>query len=108
MEDKILTKKPLSKTELIGNIANESGLLRDQVEAVLNGLVNQIKKSMEKDGPETFTFFGLFKIYKFKKSATPPKEIPDLTDPGKLCKLPAQPPKTVVKLRALSGLKEIA
>ena len=57
-------KKAPSKSEVLNNIAETTGLNRKQVQAVLDALSEEIKKSLGKKGTGTFQIPGLVKIEK--------------------------------------------
>ena len=53
------TKKPATKTEILQNIAEATGLSRKDVGGVLEALSAEIKKGVSKRGPGAFTLPGL-------------------------------------------------
>lgn len=101
-------KKPLTKTQLIANLADETGLTKQQVGSVLDGLTGQIRKSIGRNGPGALTLPGLLKIVKVKKPAVPAaKNIPNPFKPGETYDRKAKPATSVVKIRPLKNLKEM-
>lgn len=101
-------KKPLTKTELLNNIADESGLSKKEVAAVLESLSGQIKKSLGRRGPGAFTIPGLLKIEKKKVPARKAKRgVPNPFKPGELMDVKARPASSKVKVRPLKNLKEM-
>ena len=80
-------KKPLTKTEILTSIAEETELTRKQVSAVFEALSGQIKKSLGNRGPGTFAIPGLVKIEK-KKVPDPIQQDPPVV-PGAKAILPA-------------------
>ncbi len=62
-------KKPLSKTELLANLATATDLSKKQVAAVLEALAAEIKTSLGNRGAGAITIPGLLKI---EKNASPP------------------------------------
>ena len=101
-------KKPLTKTQLIGEIAEETGLTKQQVGSVLDGLTTQIRKSLEKSGPGALTLPGLLKIVKQEKPARPARKgVPNPFKPGETMDIAAKPASEAIKIRALKGLKDM-
>ena len=62
--------KAPSKGEILKTAADEAGLSRKQVSAVLESLSGQIRKSLGKKGVGTFTVPGLMRINVVNKPAT--------------------------------------
>lgn len=103
-------KKPLTKSQFLTAVAEESGLTKAQVTDVWNAVTNVILKQIGKNrrGPGQVTLPGLLKIVKIKKPATPAKKgVPNPFKPGELMDVAAKPAKNVVKLRPLKGLKDM-
>ncbi|HPY77852.1 MAG TPA: HU family DNA-binding protein, partial [Anaerohalosphaeraceae bacterium] len=63
--------KPASKSEILSNIAQKTGLSRKQVASVFEALSGQIKAAVGKKGPGVFALPGLVKITVVHKPATP-------------------------------------
>ncbi len=101
-------KKAPSKSEVMNNIAEETGLTKKQVGAVLEALASEIKKSLSNKGPGLFSIPGLVKIEKKKVPARPAqKNVPNPFKPGELMDRPAKPASVKVKVRALKNLKDM-
>jgi nucleoid DNA-binding protein len=101
--------KPLTKTELLANIATATELPKTQVAAVLEALAAEIQKSLGNKGAGMITIPGLVKIEKKKVSARPAqKGVPNPFKPGELMDRPAKPAYNKVKVRALKLLKDMA
>jgi nucleoid DNA-binding protein len=99
--------KAMTKSELMGNIAQECDLKRKQVAAVLESLTKNIKKAMGKQG--LFVLPGLLKIEKKKMPARPARKgVPNPFKPGETMDVPAKPATTKIKVRALKALKAMA
>ena len=62
MAQEAASKKPLTKTELLSNIAAATDLPKQQVAAVIDALTDQIKQSLGNEGPGAVTLPGLVKI----------------------------------------------
>ena len=98
--------KAPTKGEILTSVATETGLSRKQVSAVLDSLTEQIKKSLGKKGPGTFTVPGLMRINVIQKPATKARKgINPFTKLEVMFK--AKPARKVVKVRPLKSLKEM-
>jgi nucleoid DNA-binding protein len=103
------TKKPLTKTELLANIATATEVPKKQVVAVLEALAAEIKKSLGSKGAGAITIPGLMKIEKKKVPARKAqKGVPNPFKPGELMDRPAKPAYSKVKVRALKSLQDMA
>ena len=101
-------KKPPTKTEVLKSVAEETGLTKKQVEAVMEALAAQIKKSIGPRGAGAFTIPGLVKITKKKIPARPArKNVPNPFKPGEVRDIPAKPATNKVQVRPLKGLKDM-
>ena len=101
-------KKPLTKTELLTNIATSTEVPKKQVVAVLEALVAEIQKSLGNKGAGAITIPGLVKIEKKKVPARKAeKGVPNPFKPGELMDRPAKPACCKVKVRALKLLKDM-
>ncbi len=101
-------KKSMSKTELVGRIADATELTKRDVSAVLHCLSDQIEKSLGKRGPGVFTLPGLVKIEKKKVPARKARRgVPNPFKPGELMDVAAKPATTKVKIRPLKSLKDM-
>ncbi len=65
------SKKSPSKSEILANVAEATGVNKKDVSAVLEALGNEIKKAMGSKGPGVFAIPGLVKIEKKKVPARP-------------------------------------
>jgi nucleoid DNA-binding protein len=101
-------KKPLTKSEILNGICEETELTRKQVNAVFEALNGQIKKSLGSRGPGVFAIPGLVKIEKKKVPAKPArKNVPNPFRPGETMDIAAKPASTKIKVRALKNLKQM-
>jgi len=106
---KAAPKKPLTKTELLANIATTTDVPKKQVAAVLEALSAEIKKSVSSKGAGAITIPGLVKIEKKKGPArAAQKNVPNPFKPGEFMDRPAKPAYNKVKVRALKLLKDMA
>jgi nucleoid DNA-binding protein len=103
------SKKPLTKTEILANIAAATELSKKDVAAVLEALAKEIQKGLSNKGAGAFTIPGLVKIEKKRIPARPAqKGVPNPFKPGELMDRAAKPAYNKVKVRALKTLKEMA
>ena len=102
-------KKPLTKTQFVTQIAEETGLTKKEVSAVLDAQTNVIRKQLTaRGGAGAVTIPGLLKIQKHKVPARAAKKgVPNPFKPGELMDVAARPAFTKVKVRALKGLKDM-
>lgn len=101
-------EKPMTKSELIGNIAEECELTKNQVTAVLEALSGNIKKSLSSSGAGKFILPGLLKVEKKMVPARKAKKgVPNPFKPGELMDMKAKPASTKVVVRPLSNLKDM-
>ena len=101
-----VVKQPMTKTQLLTEIAQETGLTRKQVADVLDSLGGQIQRHIKKRGAGTFTLPGLLKIKTLRKPAKKARKgINPFT--GEETTFAAKPAHTVVKIQPLKGLKDM-
>jgi nucleoid DNA-binding protein len=99
------TGKAPTKSEVLTNIAEETGLSRKQVSSVFDALAGQVKKSLAGRGPGKFVVPGLMKLKVVKKPATKARKgINPFTKEETVFK--AKPARTVVKIQPLKSLKD--
>ena len=102
-------KDRYSKTQIIGEIADNTGLTRKEVGAVFDELSDLVERHVKKRGCGEFTLPGLLKIVTKKKPAQKARKgVPNPFRPGELMDVPAKPATTQVKVRPLKKLKEYA
>jgi nucleoid DNA-binding protein len=101
-------KKAPSKTEILSNIANATGLAKKDVANVIDALGAEIKKGLSARGAGVFTIPGLVKIERKKVPARKAQTgVPNPFKPGELMDRPAKPASVKVKVRALKNLKSM-
>lgn len=102
-------KDKYSKTQILTEIAENTGLSRMQVSSVFEELGILVERHIKKRGCGEFTLPGLLKIVTKKKPAQKAKKgVPNPFKPGELMDVPAKPASIQVKVRALKKLKEFA
>ena len=95
--------KRMSKTEFIEAVANESGLDKKQVNAVLEGMTGVIYKELKSDNEVVIP--GLVKLTTVKKPAVPEREgINPFTKEPTVFK--AKPARKVLKARPVKAAKD--
>ena len=100
-------KDKLSKTQILDQIAESTGLARKQVSAVLDSLTDVIEAHVKKNAVGEFVLPGLLKISTVRKPATEARKgINPFTKEEVTFK--AKPASTAVKVRPLKKLKDMA
>ena len=100
-------KDKYSKTQILDHIAENTDLTRKQVGAVLEELGNVIEAHIKKRSVGEFVMPGLFKIVTVRKPATKARKgVNPFT--GEEMMFKAKPATTVVKVRPLKKLKDMA
>jgi nucleoid DNA-binding protein len=98
--------KPMSKSEIVAEIAGATGLAKKQVSAVFEAMAGQIKKSLGRTGPGVYTVPGLMKCMVVRKPATKARKgINPFT--GEETMFKAKPARNIVKIRPLKSLKDM-
>lgn len=102
-------KAPMTKTELLNQLAEATGVARKDVAAVIDELGNVIDSHLKKGAPGTFTLPGLLKIKTVQKPAKKAqKNVPNPFKPGEKMDVKARPASVQVKVLALKKLKDMA
>lgn len=100
-------KKPMTKTEILNEIAQNTELTKKQVSAVFDELGVLMERHIKKRAPGQFTFPGFFKIEVKSKPATKARKgINPFTKEEVVFK--AKPARRAVKIRPLKKVKEMA
>lgn len=99
-------KKAATKSEILGGIADQTGLTKKQVGSVFDALSGMIQRDLKKNGPGVFSVPGLMKIKVVRKPATKARKG---TNPftGEEMVFKAKPARNVVKVQALKNLKDM-
>ncbi len=99
-------KKPMTKSAIIGEIAENTKLTKKQVSSVLDELSILIERHIKKRSPGQFTLPGLMKIeVKKKPAAKARKGFNPFTKEETMFK--AKPARKVVKIQPLKRVKEM-
>ena len=97
----------LTKTQIVGGIADNTGLSKKQVSDVMQQLETLIEGSIKKRGAGEFTIPGLMKITTVRKPAVKARKgINPFT--GEETWFKAKPARTQVRIRPLKKLKGFA
>ncbi len=100
-------KERYSKSQILDHIATETDLTRKQVAAVLDSLTGVIERHVGKRGVGEFVLPGLLKVSTVRKPAVKARKgINPFTKEETMFK--AKPATTVVKVRPLKKLKDMA
>lgn len=96
-----------TKSQVVGELAENTGLNKSQVNAVLDELTSIIERHIKKRGAGEFSLPGLLKIKTVKKPARKARKgVNPFT--GEQTTFKARPASTAVKVTALKGLKDMA
>lgn len=98
--------RPMSKSQVIGGIAEATGLTKKQVQAVFDSLLEHVQQELGKKGPGVFVLPGLLKLRVIRKPATKAREgVNPFTGEKTIFK--AKPARNVVKATAVKALKDM-
>src|SRR3954452_9227522 len=101
------TARAMSKSALLQELAQATGLERKQVGEVLDALENVIKDQLSKKGPGVFSLLDLVKIRTVVKPARKAGVQPNPFKPGEMMEVKARPESQEVKVVVLKGLKDL-
>ena len=102
--------KPLTKSQFLSAIAEESGKTKQDIDNIWDSIRSVVLKQIGKNQNNTgeITLPGLLKIVRIEKPAKPAKKgVPNPFKPGELMDIEAKPAKCVLKLKPLKGLKDM-
>ncbi|MBE8214721.1 MAG: DNA-binding protein [Endozoicomonadaceae bacterium] len=103
----VAIKEKFTKTQIIGEISENTGLPRNKIKVVFEELELLIERHIKKKSCGEFTLPGLLKVVTKKKPAQKAKKnVPNPFKPGEFMDVPAKPAKTQVKVRPLKKLKD--
>tara|TARA_R100000687_G_C6315726_1_gene102601 strand:- start:38 stop:412 length:375 start_codon:yes stop_codon:yes gene_type:complete len=98
---------PMTKSQIIAQISDSTGLTKKDVNSVFDELTDIMEGHLKKRGAGQFTLPGLFKAVTQKKPATKARKgINPFT--GQETTFAAKPARTMVKVRPLKKLKDMA
>lgn len=100
-------RKPFTKSQFVAALCEQTGLARKDIVSVLECIPDIVSAHVKKQGPEVFSWPGMFKIQVIKKPATKARQgINPFTGESMMFK--AKPASRRVKIRPLKQLKEMA
>ena len=106
MAKKAASPKPPTKSEILNNLAERTGLNKKEVQTVLDALTAEIENAIGKKGPGVFTLPGLCKIVVQNKPATKKRQVRNPAT-GEMVWSGPKPASKAVKVRPLKALKEM-
>ncbi len=99
--------KPPTKSEIMNNMAESTGLSKKEIAAVMEALTQEIENNISKKGAAgQFTIPGLCKIVVQHKPALPKRQVRN-PGTGEMVWAKPRPARKVVKIRSLKGLKDM-
>ncbi len=102
-------KESMTKTQVLSEIAESTGLSKKEVASVFEELSVVIDRHIRKRAVGQFTLPGLLKIKTVKKPARKARKgVPNPFKPGELMDVAAKPATTKVKILPLKKLKDMA
>lgn len=102
-------REKMTKTQVLNEISENTGLSKKEVNAVLDELGIVIERHIKKRAVGEFTLPGLLKIKTVKKPAQKAKKgVPNPFRPGETMDVAAKPASTKVKVLPLKKLKDMA
>ena len=99
--------KPPTKSQILTEMAESTGLPKKDVAAVLDALTEQIAGQLGKGGSGQFTIPGLCKGVVQHKPATKKRQVRNPAT-GEMVWAAPKPARRVVKVRPLKALKDMA
>ena len=101
-------KKAMTKTQILAEIAEHTGLSKSDVSAVLDELGVVIERHIKKRAVGSFTLPGLLKIKTVKRPAQKARKgVPNPFRPGETMDVAAKPATTRVRINSLKKLKDM-
>jgi nucleoid DNA-binding protein len=97
--------KGLSKSDVLNELSEKTGLQRKQVAGVLEELGNIIERQLGKKGPGIFTVPGLLKM-KVREKKAQPAGMRKNPFTGEMKMSPAKPASRTIRVTALKKLKD--
>jgi nucleoid DNA-binding protein len=100
------TAKRMTKAQIVGELAEKTGLSKKDVQALFDQLRELVKKELGKRGPGEFVIPDLLKL-KVKKVAAKPKRKGKDPFTGEEKEFPAKPASKKVRATPLKKLKDL-
>ena len=100
---------PLTKSQIINTLSEDTNLSRKDVKAVIDSLGDLVHAHIKPRAGGIFKLPGMFKIQVVKKPATKARKgVPNPFRPGETMDVAAKPASRRVKILALKNLKDMA
>ena len=101
-------KSPLTKSQIVRTIAEDTGLSRRDVAAVLKSLGELIRSHVKPRSCGLFRLPGMLRISVVRKPAAKARKgVPNPFRPGETMDVPAKPASRRVRIYALKGLRDM-
>lgn len=100
------TRTAYTKVELLNTLAEDSGVTKKEVVAVLDSLADVLESHIKKNAVGQFTMPGLFKVKTVRKKATKARKGINPFS-GEEIMFQAKPARTVVKILPLKKMKDM-
>jgi nucleoid DNA-binding protein len=100
-------EKPITKVQLMMNLAEKTGLNKKQIGDVFDALKEEISESLGKKGVGQFTIPDICKIVRVEKKALPKRKVRN-PQTGEEQWADPKPASTTVKCKPLKKLKDMA
>jgi len=100
-------EKPFTTAQIITHLAEETGLTKNDVKAVLGSLEELITAHLKKKGVQKFNFLGLAQ-FKIDRMPRRPKRMGRNPATGEEIEIAAKPAHNKSKVRVLKKLKDLA
>ncbi len=102
-------KEAMSKTQLIAELADNTGIGKKEVKSVLDELSAIVERHIKKRAVGNFTLPGLLKVKTVKVPARKAqKNVPNPFRPGETMDVAARPNSVKVRVTPLKKLKDMA
>jgi nucleoid DNA-binding protein len=99
--------KSKTKSQIFQELADATGMKRQDITKVFDELTALIKKELGKKGPGVLALPGLIKITRVSKPATKATTKPNPFKPGEMMTVKAKKASSSVKVRPLKDLREL-
>ncbi|OGG56174.1 MAG: DNA-binding protein [Candidatus Handelsmanbacteria bacterium RIFCSPLOWO2_12_FULL_64_10] len=101
-------KKPLTKSQILAELSENTGVAKKDAAAVLDELGNLVERHIQKGAAGQFTLPGLLKVKAVKRPAQPARKgVPNPFKPGEMMNIPAKPASVRVRVLPLKKLKDM-
>lgn len=101
-------KKSLTKSQILQEISENTGVSRKDAAAVLDQLGSLIERHIQKGAAGQFTLPGLLKVKAVKRPAQPARKgVPNPFKPGETMNIAAKPASVRVRILPLKKMKEM-